>query len=49
MKKSIVVSTPEAKFSALAYKEDFRDSIRKVAELGFDGVELAIRDPKRLG
>ena len=48
MKKSIVVSTPEAKFSALAYKEDFRDSIRKVAELGFDGVELAIRDPKKV-
>ncbi len=49
MKKSIVVSTPEAKFSALAYKEDFPDSIRKVAELGFDGVELAIRDPKKVG
>ncbi|MFQ6067466.1 MAG: 5-keto-L-gluconate epimerase [bacterium] len=49
MKKSIVVSTPEAKFSALAYKEDFRDSIRKVAELGFDGVELAIRDPRKVG
>ncbi len=48
MKKSIVVSTPEAKFSALAYKENFRDSIRKVAELGFDGVELAIRDPKKV-
>ena len=48
MKKSIVVSTPEAKFSALAYKEDFRDSIKKVAELGFDGVELAIRDPKKV-
>ena len=48
MKKSIVVSTPKAKFSALAYKEDFRDSIRKVAELGFDGVELAIRDPKKV-
>lgn len=48
MKKSIVVSTPEAKFSALAYKEDFRDSIRKVAELGFDGVELAIRDSKKV-
>jgi sugar phosphate isomerase/epimerase len=48
MKKSIVVSTPEAKFSALAYKTNFRDNIRKVAELGFDGVELAIRDPKKV-
>jgi sugar phosphate isomerase/epimerase len=48
MKKSIVISTPEAKFSALAYKEDFRNSIKKVAELGFDGVELAIRDPRKV-
>lgn len=46
MKKCIVVSTPDAKFSALAFKEDFNDSIRKVAELGFDAVELAVRNPK---
>lgn len=45
MKKSIVISTPEAKFSALAFKEDFARSIKKVAELGYEGVELAIRDP----
>lgn len=44
--KSIVVSTPDAEFSALAYKEDFRESISKVAEMDFDVVELAVRDPE---
>lgn len=48
MKKCIVISTPGAKFSALAMKEDFRESIKKVAALGYDAVELAIRDPKMI-
>ena len=48
MKKSIVVSTQPTKFSALAFKEDFEKSINKIADLGFDGVELAVRDPKNL-
>jgi len=30
MKKSIVVSTSEARFSALAFKEDFSKSIKKL-------------------
>ena len=46
MQKCIVVSTPGAKFSALAVKEDFKESLKKVAEFGYDAVELAIRDPK---
>lgn len=48
MKKCIVVSTPGAKFSALALKEDFENSLRKIAELGYDAVELAIRDPRMI-
>ena len=48
MKKSMVVSTSSTKFSALAFKEDFEKSVKKVADLGFDGVELAVRDPKNL-
>ena len=48
MKKSIVVSTSLTKFSALAFKENLKESIKKVAELGFDGAELAIRNPKDL-
>jgi len=48
MKKSIVVSIQPTKFSALAFKEDFEESIKKVADLGFDGAELAVRNPKDL-
>ena len=48
MKKSIVVSIQPTRFSALAFKEDFKKSIKKVADLGFDGVELAVRNPKDL-
>ena len=48
MKKSIVVSISSTKFSALAFKEDFEESIKKVADLGFDGAELAVRNPKDL-
>jgi len=48
MKKSIVISISPTKFSALAFKEDFEKSIKKVSELGFDGAELAVRNPKDL-
>jgi len=48
MKKSIVVSISSTKFSALAFKEDFENSVKKVADLGFDGAELAVRNPKDL-
>jgi len=48
MKKSIVVSIQPTKFPALAFKEDFEESIKKVADLGFDGAELAVRNPKDL-
>ena len=45
MKFSIVVSTQPASFSALAYKGHVVENIKKVKDLGYDGVELAIRDP----
>lgn len=48
MKKSIVVSTQPTKFSALAFKENLEKNIKKIAQLGFDGVELAVRDPNVL-
>jgi len=48
MKKSIVVSTLSTKFSALAFKENLKESIKKVVDLGFDGAELAIRNPQDL-
>ena len=46
--KSIVVSTSSTKFSALAFKENLKESIKKVVDLGFDGAELAIRNPQDL-
>jgi sugar phosphate isomerase/epimerase len=48
MNKCIVISTPGAQFSALAMKEDFKESIKKVAVLGYDAVELAVRDPRMI-
>jgi sugar phosphate isomerase/epimerase len=48
MKKCIVISTPGAKFSALAMKEDFKEGLRKLADLGYDAVELSIKDPYQL-
>jgi len=48
MKKSIVISVQPTKFSALAFKEDLEVNIKKIATLGYDGVELAVRDPQSL-
>jgi sugar phosphate isomerase/epimerase len=45
MKFSIVLSTQPASFSALAYKGKLRENIKKIKDLGYDGVELAVRDP----
>jgi len=48
MKLSIVLSTQPASFSALAYKGHVEQNIRKIKELGYDGVELAVREPELL-
>jgi sugar phosphate isomerase/epimerase len=46
MKLSIVLSTHPAQFQAVAFKGDFETNIAKIAGWGYDGVELAIRDPR---
>lgn len=46
MKLSIVLSTQQAKFNAVAFKGDLETNVAKIAGWGYDGVELAIRDPK---
>ena len=46
MKLGIVLSTQAAKFSALAYKGQLAENAAKISHLGFDGIELAIRDPQ---
>jgi 5-keto-L-gluconate epimerase len=48
MRFSIVLSTQPASFSALAYKGRLQENIKKIRDLGFDGVELAVRDPELL-
>jgi sugar phosphate isomerase/epimerase len=45
MKLSIVLSTHPAKFDAVALREDFAANVARIAALGYDGVELAVRDP----
>ncbi len=46
MKLSIVLSTQAAQFQAVALRGDLQGNVAKIAGLGYDGVELAIRDPK---
>jgi sugar phosphate isomerase/epimerase len=46
MKLSIVLSTHAAQFQAVAFKGDFEANVAKIADWGYDGVELAIRDPR---
>lgn len=45
MKLSIVLSTQPASFSALAYRGALAENIAKISRYGYDGVELAVRDP----
>lgn len=44
MKVSLVVSLSATSFAAVAMREGWAD-LERVAALGFDGVELAVRDP----
>lgn len=45
MKLSIVLSTHAAQFQAIAFKGDYAENVAKIAHWGYDGVEIAIRDP----
>ena len=46
MKLSVVLSTHAAAFQAVAFKGDFEANVAKIASWGYDGVELAVRNPK---
>jgi sugar phosphate isomerase/epimerase len=46
MKLSIVLSTQPAQFQAATFKGDLETNLSRIASLGYDGVELAVRDPK---
>jgi sugar phosphate isomerase/epimerase len=45
MRLAIVLSTQASQFEAVAFKGDFEPNVAKIASWGYDGVELAIRDP----
>jgi len=46
MKLSIVLSTQPAQFQAATFKGDLETNLARIASLGYDGVELAIRNPQ---
>lgn len=48
MRLSVAISTSSAKFSALSMRGDFKKIIKKVSEFGYEGVELAIKNPERI-
>lgn len=48
MKISLVLSTHAASFEPLVYQGDLERNVAKIASLGYDGVELAVRDPNLL-
>jgi sugar phosphate isomerase/epimerase len=45
MKLSIVLSIQQTGFEAVAFDGDYEQNFSRIADLGYDGVELAIRDP----
>ncbi len=46
MKLSVVLSTQAAQFAAATFEGDLDSNLSKIAGLGYQGVELAIRDPR---
>ncbi len=46
MKLSVVLSVQQARFEAATFKGDIEANLAKIAGWGYDGVELAIRDPR---
>jgi sugar phosphate isomerase/epimerase len=48
VKLGIVISTHLTRFDAVAFQGEVLDHLRSVARLGYDGVELAVRDPAQL-
>jgi len=48
VKLSLVVSLEETGFDAVAMRGSWREALRTAADLGYDGVELAVRDPSQV-
>ncbi len=48
MQLSLVISVEETGFDAVAMRGTWQDALRTASALGYDGVELAVRDASRL-
>lgn len=48
MKFSVVLSTDPTQFNAVAFQGDFEENVARIADIGYAGVELAIRDPGQI-
>jgi sugar phosphate isomerase/epimerase len=48
MKLSIVLSAQPTSFSAIPFSEGIAENIIKIRDLGYDGVELAVRNPDKI-
>ncbi len=46
LKLSLVISTSDAAFNALAFKGELENGMKMAKEIGYNAVEIAIRDPK---
>ncbi|MCD6448952.1 MAG: sugar phosphate isomerase/epimerase [Thermotogaceae bacterium] len=46
MRNSIVIGLPDENFDALTFRGDVFENFRLAKDLGYDAVEIAIRDPK---
>ena len=46
MKIGGVITTSEAKFGPIMYKGNILENIEKLSKLGYEGVEISLRDPK---
>ncbi len=48
MKLAFVISTQPTRFEAVTFSPDLEANAARLAQLGYDGVELAVREPARL-
>lgn len=48
MKLSMVVSSHVSRFKAATFQGDFEENVAYIASCGYDGVEVAVRDPELL-
>jgi sugar phosphate isomerase/epimerase len=48
MKLSFVISTQPTKFQAIAFDPDLEGNAAHLASLGYDGIELGVREPDKL-